>query len=149
MLLLPDDDNDDAHYGCIAAAAAPAIAAIIAHHNISNWCLLLYFAYFGYTDFFFYFTLCSCNSSHFSHSHCAALVVDDVGADVGFVAVRRRFIAQTNGANLPQLPCSRAQLGWLVVALATLLICTSVSAQNFQTTLYYCSGGEFISLVPI
>lgn len=87
MLLLADDDNDDAHYGCIAvadaAAAAAAIAAIIAHHNISSGVYASLLAYFGYTDFFFfYFTLCSCNSSHFSHSHCAQLADDGAETSV-------------------------------------------------------------------
>lgn len=100
MLLLPDDDNDDAHYGCIAvAAAAAAIAAIIAHHNISSGVYASLLAYFGYTDFFSSTLLFAHVILLTSHTHTVRAAGGRWSRNVGFVAVRQRFIARTNGAN--------------------------------------------------
>lgn len=151
MLLLPDDDNDDAHYGCIAvAAAAAAIAAIIAHHNISSGVYASLLAYFGYTDFFSSTLLFAHVILLTSHTHTVR--------SWRTMEQKRRFCCRATAiyradewSQLPQL------LGWLsnlskrvvVTALtkviATLLICTSESAQKISDYFFCTAGGNYIT----
>lgn len=115
--------------------------------------MLLYLLTLVILIFFFYFTLCSCNSSHFSHSHCAR--------SWRTMEQKRRFCCRATAiyradewSQLPQL------LGWLsnlskrvvVTALtkviATLLICTSESAQKISDYFFFVLQVGIISLVP-
>lgn len=133
LLLLPfaeEADNDAPR--CTTRRRTVAVFAVIAHYKISSvfFFFFLFFAFCAtiwlyYRDFFFLrtITLCSCNSSHFSHSHwLLALMmmtmmmqikrttttttksIDGEVQNVGSVAVRRRFIAnESGGPNWPQL----------------------------------------------